>query len=168
MGLYVSNSWLDRETLKRYARIRAFRSYILMVDETPIAFVLGIQTGESYLYQQVGYDRKYRDRSPGQVLLVHLINDLFERNSPRVLDFGEVSFDYKEYFATTQDERHTLWTVRPGVWGQWIKAAQNLRLAMMHGKRLVVRWTGSLTICDPLRRIRAWLPARGTNRSPVS
>lgn len=85
------------------------RSYVCFVDGTAIAYVEGYQYKGKYLYESLAYDHRWAKYSPGAVLDYFLLEDLFERNRPRVLDFGYGYNQYKESLGTSPQDRGELW-----------------------------------------------------------
>jgi hypothetical protein len=75
------------------------RSYLLTCGGTPCCFMIGYQFGGRFHYAEVGYDPAWRTFSPGTVLLLLVLEDLFGRATPRAIDFGDTG-DYKFHFAT--------------------------------------------------------------------
>jgi CelD/BcsL family acetyltransferase involved in cellulose biosynthesis len=76
-----------------------FRSYTLFSGETPCAFLAGYQWNGRYDIDELGFDPAFTRQSPGTVLHLLAIQDMFNHNKPAIIDFG--SYDkYKEEFAT--------------------------------------------------------------------
>jgi CelD/BcsL family acetyltransferase involved in cellulose biosynthesis len=76
------------------------RGYMLFHRMRPVAYVFGRSSCDTLLYGLLGYDPEYRQYSPGDVLLWHLIEREFERGRFRYLDFGEGESWYKSFFST--------------------------------------------------------------------
>jgi CelD/BcsL family acetyltransferase involved in cellulose biosynthesis len=76
-----------------------FRIYVLHLDGTPIAHAFGVEFRQAYLVLKTSYDLGYRELSPGQVLMTHVMEDSLKRGL-RVFDFlGEAS-PWKRRLAT--------------------------------------------------------------------
>jgi CelD/BcsL family acetyltransferase involved in cellulose biosynthesis len=92
------------------------RSYLLSCKGEPVAFVLGSQEGGVYYYERIGYDPKWADFSPGKVLLLRLLEDLFKPHTgaerPRWLDFGSGDSEYKQLFGNEQYAEAHVYLVR--------------------------------------------------------
>ncbi len=132
LGLRIHNNDAELRFFTVLATQQSLRSYLLFVDDKPAAFLIGTQHKGQFNYEEVGYDRDFSDRSPGQVLLLQVLEDLLSDNPPHVFDFGGGSADYKQLFATTKSTSGTIWLVPPGVWPQ-------LCLAYLRGCRLLDR-----------------------------
>ena len=132
LGLRIHNNAQELRFFTFLATQQALRSYLLFVDEQPAAFLFGTQHKGLFSYEEVGYDREYSDRSPGQVLLVQVLEDLLKDNPPRVFDFGGGAADYKQLFATTTSTSGNVWLVPPGLRPQ-------LCLAYLRGCRAMDR-----------------------------
>ncbi len=115
LGLRIHNNDVEAQLFTFLATQNALRSYLLYVDEKPVAFLIGTQFQGHFSYEEVGYDRDFADRSPGLVLLLHVLDDLLKDNPPRRFDFGGGEADYKRLFATSTSESGSVWLVPPGL-----------------------------------------------------
>lgn len=152
LGLRIHNNESELRFFTALATQQSLRSYLLFVDDKPAAFLVGTQHKGLFNYEEVGYDRDFADRSPGQVLLLQVLEDLLSDQPPRVFDFGGGTADYKQLFATTTSQSGSLWLVPPGVWPQ-------LCLAYLRGcrwldrtVRFVVKKLGATTLLRQLIR----------------
>ncbi|MBT7064848.1 MAG: GNAT family N-acetyltransferase [Verrucomicrobia bacterium] len=75
------------------------RSFMLMADETPIAFALCYQGCGTLMYEQPGFDPRYRKYSPGALLLYRMIEAVYRQDPPRYIDYGEGEARYKGEMA---------------------------------------------------------------------
>jgi CelD/BcsL family acetyltransferase involved in cellulose biosynthesis len=72
-----------------------FRSYLLFCGDTPCAFLGGYQWRGRYYTDEIGFDPAFAKYSPGTVLQMMCIQEMFASETPEVIDFG--SYDkYKE------------------------------------------------------------------------
>jgi CelD/BcsL family acetyltransferase involved in cellulose biosynthesis len=72
-----------------------FRSYVLFCGEVPCAFLGGYQWKGRYYTDEIGFDPAFTKHSPGTVLQMMMIQDMFAYEKPELIDFG--SYDkYKE------------------------------------------------------------------------
>ncbi len=122
LGLRIHNNAQELRLFTFLATQQALRSYLLFVDEQPAAFLFGTQHKGLFSYEEVGYVREFSDRSPGQVLLVQVLEDLLKDTTPRVFDFGGGAADYKQLFATTTSTSGNVWLVPPGLRPQFCLA----------------------------------------------
>jgi hypothetical protein len=78
------------------------RGYLLFAGEKPVAYALCSLYRKHVVYQVVGYDPEYRAWSPGTILLLKIIEDLFSQGTWDVLDLGNCAdhLQYKKHFAT--------------------------------------------------------------------
>jgi hypothetical protein len=93
----------DVEGFKRRLNLAAsrgwLRSYLLTCGGTPCCFMVGYQYNGRFYYAEVGYDPTWKQFSVGTVLLLRVLQDLFERSTPQAIDFGDTG-EYKFHFAT--------------------------------------------------------------------
>jgi hypothetical protein len=85
------------------------RSFVLFVDNTPIATVQGYQYNGIFMDEAPAYDDKWKKYSPGLVLNYFIIERLFKNNTPQVVDFGFGYNQYKEMLGTRAEVRGQLW-----------------------------------------------------------
>ena len=162
LGLRIHNNDAELRFFTTLATQQSLRSYLLFVDDKPAAFLIGTQHNGLFSYEEVGYDRDFADRSPGQVLLVQVLEDLVGDNPPRVFDFGGGTADYKQLFATTASISGTLWLVPPGVRPQLCLAYLRACRLLDRTARAVVTKLGATTLLRQLIRGKlATSPATG-------
>ena len=152
LGLRIHNNEHELRFFTFLATHQSLRSYLLFVDEKPAAFLIGTQHNGLFSYEEVGYDREFSDRSPGQVLLLQVLDDLLSDQPPRVFDFGGGSADYKQLFATTTSASGTLWLVPPGVRPQLCLAYLRACRFVDRTARAVVKKLGATTLLRQLIR----------------
>src|SRR5207245_1880184 len=93
----------DVDGFKRRLNLAAsrgwLRSYLLTCGGIPCCFMGGFQYTGRFYYAEVGYDPAWKQFSAGTVLLLLVLQDLFERSTPQAIDFGDTG-EYKFHFAT--------------------------------------------------------------------
>ena len=152
LGLRIQNNEQELHFFVELAMRQSLRSYLLFVDNKPAAFLIGTQHNGLFSYEEVGYDREFADRSPGQVLLLQVLDDLLGDNPPRVFDFGGGAADYKQLFATTTSASGTLWLVPPGVRPQLCLAYLRACRFVDRTARAVAKKLGATTLLRQLIR----------------
>ncbi|HLU68023.1 MAG TPA: GNAT family N-acetyltransferase [Kofleriaceae bacterium] len=103
LGLRIQNSEGERRMLSALAERGALRSYLLEHAGQPVAFLLGVEDGDTFRYEEVGFHEQLAASSPGTVLLVRALDDLIAAGPARV-DFGAGDAPYKQLFATHRTE----------------------------------------------------------------
>jgi hypothetical protein len=98
-NLRVKNNVQEKQLWKTVARLGGLRSYLLKHQGRPVAFVLGLQWKGCFFYEEIGYDPAFAEHSPGTILLFRILEDLLERDTPRLFDFGFGDGAYKQVFA---------------------------------------------------------------------
>lgn len=152
LGLRIHNNDAELRFFTFLATQQSLRSYLLFVDDKPAAFLIGTQHNGLFSYEEVGYDREFSDRSPGQVLLLQVLDDLLSDHPPRVFDFGGGAADYKQLFATTTSSSGTLWLVPPGVRPQLCLAYLRACRFVDRTARAAVKKLGATTLLRQLIR----------------
>jgi CelD/BcsL family acetyltransferase involved in cellulose biosynthesis len=125
--------------LSREASYRGWLSlYLMRLCGRLIAFQLGITHENRYLLLKTGYDERFGDCSPGQLLTSHVVEDCIHRKLSE-LDFLGPDMEWKREW-TDQVRTHTwLYLFRRGRWGKAIRDAKFDWLPS--AKRQVLRWT---------------------------
>jgi len=100
LGRRASADERRRTAFESLAELGALRCFLLRHDGEPVAFVYGWQWGGVFDYAQIGYDSRLAAKGPGKILLARVLEDLIERDTPDVLDFGDGDADYKRRFGT--------------------------------------------------------------------
>ncbi len=91
--------------LKGFARAGWVRSYVLFARQEPVAFVVGYQYKGRYYYESIAYDPAWQQYSPGAVLTYLMLEELFSRDRPDIVDFGFGYNQYKEVLGNRPEDR---------------------------------------------------------------
>lgn len=100
LGVRLRNAARHRQQLVALARRGALRSYLLETGGRAVAFLLGVQDGGVFRYEEVGFDPALHKLSPGTVLFLEVLADLMAERCPEAIDFGLGDAGYKQMFAT--------------------------------------------------------------------
>ncbi len=130
LGLRIRNSDAERASLTALADAGLLRSYLWYSNGEPAAFCIGNQAHGVFNYEEVGYATKFARFSPGQMLVVQMIEDLLVHDRPEWFDFGGGDADYKRMFANHTSTSGTVW-ITPPAW------KPRLSLAWIQGGRAV-------------------------------
>ncbi|WP_380781843.1 GNAT family N-acetyltransferase [Sphingomonas sp. R86520] len=76
------------------------RAWLLFLDGTPIAYLCCTAEHSALLYTHVGHDPAHDDLSPGAVLQVEALRDLFTEQDFARFDFTEGEGQHKRQFST--------------------------------------------------------------------
>ncbi len=111
LGVRIQNDQSELRSLTFLATQQALRSYLLYSGQQPVAFVVGTQHNGHFDYAEIGYDRAFAKDSPGQVLLLKVLDDLIAHNTPRCVDFGGGDAEYKQVFSNDVERSGNVWLV---------------------------------------------------------
>jgi len=103
-----SDTPLHRELINLEAASGRLRSYWLECDGKPIAFQLGAVYANTYNLLSTAFLPQYKQLSPGQVLLVRVIQDLCEANIDSI-DYGFGDAPYKRMYGSNNFEETTVY-----------------------------------------------------------
>lgn len=156
LGLRIHNDDYELAMFTFLATQNTLRSYILWKEDTPVSFCIGTQHNGVFHYEEVGYDRDYSKKSPGQILVIKVLEDMYEHERPNTFDFGGGDAEYKRQFGTSISESGHIWLLRPGIRSRMIAGYLSGRRAMSQALRGTLARTGLL---DRVRR----LTRRGLN-----
>lgn len=140
------------ELWRAMADLGAFRSYLLQQGDRTIAFATGFQWKGRFTYEETGYDPEFAAKSPGQVLLYRVVEDLIARDTPRLLDFGYGDNEYKRIYANHQTLSGPLVVVRNAVVPCMTVRAAQLRSAVGRTTRTVLTRAGVMSLIRHLHR----------------
>jgi hypothetical protein len=113
------------EALTAIAAQGLLRAYVLKVKNEPCAYAVGYLFKNSYHYSDIGYDSTLSQYSPGNVLLLLVIQDLIEKAGAQFMNFGITDAGYKRIFGNRHIKDAALLVLRPGV--------RNAVLLKLHG-----------------------------------
>lgn len=150
LGLRILDDEFELQLFTFLATQNALRAYLLWDGDTPVSFVIGNQFNGVFNYEEVGYNREYAKQSPGQYLVISMLEDMYEHERPAVFDFGGGHADYKRMFGTRVSESGNVWMLRPGLRSKMIMSYFNGRRAITQSVRQSLDKLGLL---DRLRKI---------------
>jgi CelD/BcsL family acetyltransferase involved in cellulose biosynthesis len=137
LGLRVRNDDAERAQLTTLARLGLLRCYLWHVDGEPVAFTIGNQGHGCFHYEEVGYLTAHARNSPGQMMLLQMIDDLILHDRPEWFDFGGGDADYKQLFATHESRSGTVWLFPPTLCNRltvaYLRGCHGLRRALRRG-----------------------------------
>ena len=102
----------DMVTLAAADRLRA---WLLYVGGEPAAYLYCPVVGDTVIYAHVGHDPAFNDLSPGQVLQLEAMRDLFEEQRYARFDFTEGEGQHKRQLSTGGVECVDLLLLRPSL-----------------------------------------------------
>ncbi|UYY60267.1 GNAT family N-acetyltransferase [Sphingomonas sp. S2-65] len=76
------------------------RAWLLYIGGEPAAYLYCPVVGDTVIYAYVGHDPAFNELSPGAVLQLHAVRDLFDEGPFATFDFTEGEGQHKRQFAT--------------------------------------------------------------------
>lgn len=150
LGLRIHNDEFELQLFTFLATQRSLRAYLLWQEDTPVSFCIGTQHNGVFNYEEVGYDRDYSKKSPGQILVITMLEDMYDHERPAVFDFGGGDAEYKRQFGTRVSESGHVWLLRPGLRSRMIVGYLSGRRAMSQSLRQALAKLGLL---DGIRKL---------------
>ncbi len=146
----MTESPQERRYHQLLAEHGALRSYVLDTPDGPIAFLRGIQTGDCYVHDEIGFDSDHAKLSPGTILLYHALEDLTADRCPRRLDFGLGDAEYKRHFGNQETQSGPVVAVARRMRPRAALMVEQLRRTADHRARELLRRTG---LYERMRRL---------------
>lgn len=150
LGLRIHNDDCELQLFTELASLSALRCYLLWKDDAPVSFCIGTQHNGVFHYEEVGYHRDFSRKSPGQVLVIKMLEDMFSHDPPAEFDFGGGDAEYKRQFGNDISESGHIWLLRPGLRSRLIVGYLGGRRLLGATLRSVLDRTGLLD------RVRQW------------
>ena len=133
----VTRTARDPRVLEDLAQRGLLRSYLLFAGGRPCAFVVGYQYEDVFHYAEIGYDRDFGRFSPGTVLLVLLLEDLWAHRPPRLVNFGIGEAGYKREVGNREARDASLFLLRDTAANRArVRAHRAFRACVEFAKRL--------------------------------
>ncbi len=160
-GLRVRHDAGTLAQFTKLAELGLFRSYLWCVEDRPVAFTVGNQDHGVFHYEEVGYLPEFAKFSPGQMMLIQMIDDLITHQPATWFDFGGGDADYKELFANHTSRSGTVWLFPPTLAGRLTQTHLHTSLAARQWVRRQIAERGWTT------RFRQWVRGAGqSSRDP--
>jgi len=150
-GLRIRNDAAELAQYTKLAELGFLRCYLWSVEGQPVAFTVGNQDHGCFHYEEVGYLAEYARHSPGQMMLIQMIDDLILHDPANWFDFGGGDADYKELFANHTSQSGTVWLLPP----TWSGRLTATHLQLCQWGRKTVR--GAIERSGLTTRFRQWV-----------
>jgi len=147
------------EGWREYARRSWLRSYVLIGAGQPIAFRTAYQFGGVLSLDETAYDPEWREYQPGNVLLLGMLEDLFQVDKPDIIDFGYGENDNKRFFSNDCEHDANFFLVRKEAYGALALSTYAGCIAAGATMRRILDGAGLRS------RIRGWLRGSAGRRS---
>jgi len=138
------DDYLTRSLLTKAAKQGKLRAYVLYAGGKPCAFEFGIEYGNVFFPEHIGYDPLLRSCSPGTVLFIRVMEDLIEQSNVRVFDYGFGAAAYKERFGTKSWPEASVYIFAPRLYPIIINILQSSVGTLNTGLQYVVQKMGSV------------------------
>jgi CelD/BcsL family acetyltransferase involved in cellulose biosynthesis len=102
-----------REEARALAAAGNLRAYILFLDGKAAAYLYLPVVDDVLIYAYLGYDQATSQLSPGTVLQMHALEQLFAEQRFRYFDFTEGDGAHKALFGTGQAQCATVFLLKP-------------------------------------------------------
>ena len=138
------DDYLTRSLLTKAAKQDRLRAYVLYVGGKPCAFEYGIEYGNVFFPEHIGYDPLLRSCSPGTVLFIRVMEDLIEKSKVRVFDYGFGAAAYKERFGTKSWSETSVYIFAPRLYPVIINILRSFVESLNTCLHFVVQKIGSV------------------------
>jgi len=138
------DDYLTRSLLTKAAKQGKLRAYVLYAGGKPCAFEFGIEDGNVFFPEHIGYDPALRSCSPGTVLFIKVMEDLIENSNISVFDYGFGAAVYKERFGTKSWPEASVYIFAPRFYPIFINLLRSSIRCLNVGMLYVLKKVGSL------------------------
>lgn len=108
--------------IKLLSKHNLLHIYFLSLDNRKLSAVFGYEDGETFHFAKTGYDEKYREFSPSNLLLIHIVADLItNRSDIKRFHMFPWDYGYKHRFANQKAECISALIYNASMRGQFIK-----------------------------------------------
>lgn len=97
-GQILLNGSYYKELIPALAGTNSAEIFLLSLDEEDVAFVMNFCSGKDNYCEFIGFDEKYKNLSPGKVLMADCVRQILDRGDV-VLDFLFGDGDYKKFWG---------------------------------------------------------------------
>ncbi len=139
------------EELRSRARRDAVRGWVLFLDGAPISYLYAPADGDTLIYHSLGYDPEHAGLSPGTVLQLEAMRQVFEEGRFKLFDFTNGEGQHKTQFATGSVDCLDLLLLRPTLSN---RAAGHVLVGFDAAVAAVKRGTATLKL---ERLVRTWM-----------
>ncbi|GLS30381.1 Acetyltransferase involved in cellulose biosynthesis, CelD/BcsL family [Mesorhizobium albiziae] len=108
LGAGFLNSSFDRALLEETMRQGWHRTWMLYLDDVPVAFWTGTNYASNFAIGTPGFDPDYTKDSVGRFTMFRMVEDLCADPTVSMLDFGYGEADYKTAFGECQRYESTV------------------------------------------------------------
>jgi Acetyltransferase (GNAT) domain len=143
-----------RHLLDFFARKKCLRIYVLYAADNPCAFSVGNVSNGVYCGDFLGYDRQFAQYSPGNLLLVAVMEDLCKLGV-RVVDLGPGNGMYKERFGNQIGMEASLRVFAPTIKGLALNILYSVSTVVDRALKLALTRVGLLSRIKAIWRRRA-------------
>ena len=94
------------------------RGYLLYADEIPCAFYICFIYKELFYFRSSGLDIRYKNYSPGVVLLKHVLEDIYKHEKNiKEIDWGRGDQIFKKHFGNYSFKAGSIYIFPPTIYG---------------------------------------------------
>ena len=101
-GIQKRNKSEDKIFYQGIAKSGWLRSYMLLIENKPVAFLIATQYAGTFEAQEIGYDPDLSSLGVGSALNYMIMQDLYSHNKPTVLSFGFGDNMYKNILCNNR------------------------------------------------------------------
>lgn len=148
-GLPDTSEFLDE--MVRMAAAGRVRAWLLFIGGEPAAYLYCPVDGGDVRYEHVGHDPAFNDYSPGSVLMMEAMRDLYGEGGLNRFDFTQGEGQHKRQMATAGVECCDLLLLRPSLANRVTTLALGGFNAGVSGAKAVV---GKLGLSRAAKRVR--------------
>ena len=114
--------FINNNVYKNFLSISAkrgwLRGYLLYTDEMPCAYYICFIFKETFYFRSSGFDERYKNHSPGVVLLKHVLEDIYKHEENiKEIDWGIGDKIFKKHFGNYSSKVGSIYIFPPTFYG---------------------------------------------------
>lgn len=156
LGVGIVDDRETREIMDVSARHGWLRMSILYIKDEPCAFQLGLQYGQTYFLEQLGFCPKWSHWNVGTVLFNKILEDLCRDPSVERLNFGFGDAQYKKIYGSECWSEASVYIFAPRAYPLLVNALKSSTAGLSLGIQYVLDRTG----------LTGWIKRRWRNLLP--
>ena len=121
LGYGFINNTENKYFLSISAKRGRLRGYLLYIEEVPCAFYICQIYKEIVYFRSSGFDFRYKNCSPGVVLLKHVLEDIYKHEKNiKEIDWGKGDQIFMKHLGNYSFKVGSIYIFPPSIYGLWL------------------------------------------------
>jgi hypothetical protein len=126
-GYGFINNTENKNFLSISAKRGWLRSYLLYIEKIPCAFYICFINKGIFYFRSSGFDVRYKNCSPGVVLLKHVLEDIYKHEKNiKEIDWGIGDQIFMKHLGNYSFKVGTIYIFPPTLYGLWLNCTKSI------------------------------------------